>query len=329
MASYLPVFLLSAFTLIIQGYSLLVPQTHYSSSEASLPLPLVIWHGLGDTYNADGILSVGELAERIHPGTFVYNIRINDDPSSDRRATFFGNLTEQLTKVCADIGSHPILSTAPAIDALGFSQGGQFLRGYIERCNAPPVRSLVTFGSQHNGISDFQTCGPTDWLCKAAIGLLRSNSWSHYVQARVVPAQYYRDAEDMPSYLEYSNYLADINNERANKSDSYKKNLQSLENFIMYMFTEDTTVIPKETSWFAEVNSTTGDVTPLKDRAIYQEDWLGLKLLDQNGALKFLTVDGAHMELDDKVLGEAFSKYFGPQRKDKTENSGDQVQMEL
>jgi palmitoyl-protein thioesterase len=37
-------------------------------------------------------------------------------------------------------------------DAMGFSQGGQFLRGFVERCNHPPVRNLITWGSQHNGI---------------------------------------------------------------------------------------------------------------------------------------------------------------------------------
>ena len=44
-----------------------------------------------------------------------------------------GNLTEQLAQVCSDLASHPILSPAPAVNALGFSQGGQFLRGFVER----------------------------------------------------------------------------------------------------------------------------------------------------------------------------------------------------
>ena len=133
-----------------------------TSDEDDTPLPLVIWHGLGDNYAADGIAAVGDIAQDVHPGILVYNIRLDDDPSADRSASFFGNLTLQIEQVCADLSAHPILSTAPAIDAVGFSQGGQFLRAYIERCNAPRVRSLVTFGSQHNGISEFQPCGATD-----------------------------------------------------------------------------------------------------------------------------------------------------------------------
>lgn len=36
-------------------------------------------------------------------------------------------------------------------DAIGYSQGGIFLRSYIEKCNDPPVKRLITFGSPHNG----------------------------------------------------------------------------------------------------------------------------------------------------------------------------------
>ncbi|KAF2198117.1 palmitoyl-protein thioesterase 1 precursor [Delitschia confertaspora ATCC 74209] len=282
------------------------------------PLPLIIWHGLGDNYAADGLASVGELVNKTNPGTFVYNIRLSEDPGSDRTATFFGNLTEQISQVCNDLSSHPILSTAPAVNALGFSQGGQFLRGYVERCNYPPVKNLVTFGSQHNGIVEFQACGATDWVCKGAMALLKTNTWSHYIQSHLVPAQYYRNTnfttgEPTPGYLEHSNFLADVNNERMVKNATYKKNLEGLEKFVMYVFGEDTTVIPKESGWFAQTNLTSGEVTHVRNRTIYKEDWIGLKALDDKGALEFKTIKGAaHMELDDEVLEEAFKAYFSP-----------------
>ena len=273
------------------------------------PLPLIIWHGLGDNYAADGIASVAELVEKVNPGTFVYVIRLDEDATADRTATFFGNVTTQIEKVCADLAKHPILSTAPAVDALGFSQGGQFLRGYIERCNFPPVRSLVTFGSQHNGISEFQACGATDWVCHGAQGLLRSNTWSSFVQSRLVPAQYFRDPMQYEQYLDSSNFLADINNERVLKNKTYKENLEKLEQFVMYMFEDDETVIPKESGWFAEVED--NKVTPLKERDIYKEDWIGLKALDKKGALKFLTTPGGHMSLSDKLLKKVFKEFYG------------------
>ncbi|KAL7627776.1 hypothetical protein AAE478_001971 [Parahypoxylon ruwenzoriense] len=285
------------------------------------PLPVVIWHGLGDTFSADGLQSVGAVIEKVNPGTFVYYVRLDESPSNDRTATFYGNVTEQVAKVCSDLAAHPILSTAPAIDAVGFSQGGQFLRAYVERCNSPPVRSLVTFGSQHNGIVDYRACSAADWLCKGAMALLHGNTFSSWVQSRLVPAQYFRDPADIGSYLEHSNFLADINNERDEKNKTYAANIAGLENFVMYLFEDDTTVIPKETGWFEEVNGT--EITPLRARSIYSEDWIGLRALDRKGGLKFKTVPGDHMQLSDGALEEAFSEFLGPLNKS---SSGDDNQ---
>lgn len=311
----LPLTLLSLLTVALSAPAL------FSSDDT--PLPVLLWHGLGDNFAADGINEVVEMIQDINPGTLVYPIRLADDPSGDRSATFLGNVTEQVLKVCADVAAHPILSTAPAVDALGFSQGGLFLRAYVERCNSPPVRNLITFGSPHNGIADYAPCGATDWLCKGAMALLHTNTWSAFVQSRLVPAQYYRDIDpdtNLPSdgYLEYSNLLADINNERAVKNKTYAKNIASLENLVMFAFEEDTTVIPKESEWFAEVNTTTAEVTPLKERALYKEDWVGLKALDKKGGLVFKTAPGKHMQLSEELLNATFGEYFGPEGKGKT-----------
>jgi palmitoyl-protein thioesterase len=277
------------------------------------PLPLVIWHGLGDRFDADGLKEVAALADEVNPGTYVHIIRLADDGAADRTASFFGNLTEQIDVVCKQLASDPILSTAPAIDAIGFSQGGQFLRGYVERCNNPPVRNLVTFGSQHNGIAEFQKCkSAVDLACQAANALLRAGTWSSFVQGRLVPAQYFRNLDELDSYLVSSNYLADINNERALKNRNYKENLSSLNKFVMFIFKNDTTVIPKESGWFAEVNTTSGQVTLLRDRPIYKEDWLGLKTLDEKGSLVFETLKGDHMQISKEQLRSVMKTYFGP-----------------
>lgn len=305
----------------------LLPAPVTSTNKPS-PLPLVVWHGLGDkyaptspkltspltipSYKADGLRSIATLANTTNPGTYTYFIRLDDSPSSDRTATFLGNLTEQISQVCADISSHPILSKAPAINALGFSQGGQFMRAYVERCNIPRVASLVTFGSQHNGISEFQKCGDNDWVCRGWDGYLKSNTWTEFVQSRLVPAQYFRDPEDLESYLENSNFLADVNNEREVKNATYKENMKKLDRFAMYIFKDDKTVVPKESAYFSEVNTTSEKVTGLRDRKMYVEDWIGLRWLDEEKKLEFREVDGEHMQLTEEVLVDAFQRYFGP-----------------
>ena len=287
------------------------------------PLPLLIWHGLGDRYDADGLRSTGELAQKIHPGTYVYYIRTDEDGGNDRTNTFFGNVTSQIEEVCDAIRKEPKLldpdTESLRVDALGFSQGGQFLRGLLERCEGLSVRSLVTFGSQHNGIAEFQKCGALDFLCKGATALVKNNAWTDYVQGKVVPAQYYRTVNETTGlasheYLQASNFLADVNNEREEKNEAYAAKIALLEKFVMFVFDEDVTVVPRETGWFAEVNATSGEVTPLRERKMYSEDWLGLKKLDEKGGLVFRNASGAHMELSDKILNETFREFFGPER---------------
>ncbi|KAK5121597.1 hypothetical protein LTR85_004769 [Meristemomyces frigidus] len=289
------------------------------------PLPLLVWHGLGDKYDAEGLRTTGTIAKKVHPGTYVYYIRLDEDGSSDRTATFFGNVTEQIEQVCEDLKQDSQLMGGDGgmrVDALGFSQGGQFLRGLVQRCDGLSVRSLVTFGSQHNGIAQFQICGDYDFVCKGATALIKGNAWTDTVQSRVVPAQYYRtlnDSTGLPSdgYLEHSNFIADVNNERTVKNETYAAKIAALEKFVMYVFEDDTTVIPKESGWFAEVNATSGDVTPLQNRTIYTEDWLGLKKLDEKDGLVFKTAPDAHMELKQAVLADAFREYFGPETREK------------
>ncbi|KAL5117809.1 hypothetical protein ACEQ8H_004283 [Pleosporales sp. CAS-2024a] len=297
---------------------LLVAQTLASrlSSAPFRPLPLLIWHGLGDNYAAEGLHSVGELANKTNPGTYVYYIRLDEDADSDRTATFVGNVSAQIDQVCSDISTHKVLSRAPGLNALGFSQGGQFLRGLVERCgDRVPIRNLVTFGSQHNGIAQYQVCKDGDWLCKGYIGLLKANTWSAWVQSHLVPSQYFKETDDKTgepteAYLEHSAFLADVNNERERKNQTYKKHLAQLHHFVMYVFADDTTVIPKESGWFAYTNGSDGRVTHLRDRDIYKQDWIGLKALDQKGGLHFETTEGGHMQLGEKVLTHVFEKWF-------------------
>ncbi|KAH7258518.1 Alpha/Beta hydrolase protein [Fusarium solani] len=299
---------------LLAGHGYAAP-AHATDDLDDTPLPVVVWHGLGDYVHSESMKAVEELIESANPGTFVYVIAVDKSSEQDRTATFTGNVSAQIEQVCEELAKHPILSTAPAIDAVGISQGGQFLRGYVERCNWPQVRSLVTFGSQHNGISKFRVCGDNDWICKGAMALLKFNVWSNFVQSRLIPAQYFRDPQnpDYERYLEHSNFLADINNERELKNEKYKANVGSLTNFVMWMFESDTMVSPKESSWFEEVNGT--EVTPLRARQLYREDWLGLRELDRKGGLRFRVAPGDHLENMGELLNKTAAEFFGPWRK--------------
>ena len=48
--------------------------------------------------------------------------------------------------------------------------------------------------------------------------------------------------------MELSEWLADINNEREEKNETYSYHLSSLEKFVMIKFSEEKTVVPPESS---------------------------------------------------------------------------------
>lgn len=306
--------------------------TAAAATTSSDPLPLIIWHGLGDRFDSDGLHSIGDLAATVHPNTSVYYIRTADTSDGDRTNTFLGDLNVYLDAVCDALQAEPSLLNPTTgelrpVDALGFSQGGQFLRGLLQRCAPLRIRSLVTFGSQHNGIVALKGCGAGDFVCKGAFALMRASMWTGYVQSHVVPAQYFRPVdpatgEAVEQYLEKSGWLADVNNERVEERKKvYAERLARLEKFVMVVWEEDSIVVPRESGWFAEVNATDGKVTHVRDRRLYKEDWLGLKKLDEKDGLVFLSIPGDHMHLNETMLVKTFKKYYGPAKKSGSKES--------
>ena len=66
----------------------------------------------------------------------------------------------------------------------------------------------------------------------------------------IAPAQYWHDPFNHTDFLNGSIYLADINNEREEKTEKYRENLLRLENFVMVRWRDETTIIPAASSQF-------------------------------------------------------------------------------
>ncbi|KAJ1021181.1 hypothetical protein NDA16_003967 [Ustilago loliicola] len=287
------------------------------------PHPLVIWHGLGDSAHSEGIESFMSQLKEAFPGLYIHSVTQDaSSDSEDRRQGFFGHVNDQVQNACEQLAA--IEELRDGFDAIGFSQGGQFLRAYVQRCNTPKVRNLVTFGSQHMGIADLPACGPTDLLCRVAEAALRGGIYTDYAQSHLVSAQYYRNPKDpkaFASYLEKNDFIKDINNEGETTNATYAKNLASLENFVMLMFDKDTTVEPKQSSWFASYpirNETEtarkgnpNEPTPLRQSSVYLDDRIGLKKLDKRGSLIMELCHGIHMQIDPACQLKVFGKYVG------------------
>merc|ERR1711892_1732 len=236
------------------------------------PVPVVLWHGMGDS--AAGMTGIESILKDNIEGVYVHRIMIGGNVIVDTESGFFRDTNRQISEVCEMMTNDPELQDG--YNAIGFSQGGQFLRAVAQRCPNPPMKNLVTFGGQHQGVFGFPNCpGEMNFFCDIVRDLLNYGAYVEFVQDILVQAQYWHDPLHFETYVEKSHFLAEINNEKPEKNASYVVNLNKLENFIMIKHNQDTKVQPKE-------------FLPLRDSPIYTEDRIGLKTMDEAGKLHFL-----------------------------------------
>ncbi|KAM5543147.1 hypothetical protein V8D89_003021 [Ganoderma adspersum] len=279
--------------------------------------PLVIWHGLGDSYASPGMLQFMQLIKEIHPGMFIHSIRLDEDLEKDQKAGFFGDVNEQLELVNEQIGAIPELHGG--FDAIGFSQGGQFLRAYVERYNAPPINNLITFGSQHMGVSDLPLCSRWDIVCHLARRAARGGVYTEWAQHNLIQAQYFRDPDQIDAYLNSSSFLASINNEvPAHANATYAAHLATLNALVLVLFSADKTVVPKESAWFGSYSHPNGSrdgnekvMVPMRLQPLYAHDWIGLRKLDEAGRVSLETCEGEHMQLAEECWRPLVERFTG------------------
>merc|ERR1712183_637180 len=258
------------------------------------PVPVVLWHGMGDS--ASGMTGMETILKENIAGVYVHRIMIGGNIVTDVESGFFRDTNRQISEVCEMMASDPELQEG--YNAIGFSQGGQFLRAVAQRCPNPPMKNLVTFGAQHQGVFGFPNC-PADviYFCDIVRDLLNYGAYVDFVQDFLVQAQYWHDPLHFDTYVEKSKFIAEINNEKTNKNESYAVNLATLENFVMVKHTEDTMVEPRVSEHFEFYTPGQSEVIlPLRESPIYVEDRIGLKALDEAGKLHFLDVEGDHLQ---------------------------------
>jgi palmitoyl-protein thioesterase len=260
------------------------------------PRPTVLWHGMGDTCCFS--FSMGAVKDSIEqsiPGVYVSSIMIGSNIVEDEAYGFLGDVSSEVSDVCSQLKSDPQLQNG--FNAVGFSQGGQFLRAYVERCNDPPVYNLITMGGQHQGVADIPECTSVNsTICSLVEELLALGAYNSLVQELVIQAQYFHDPLEPNEYLTYNTFLPDINSD-ITINTTYKENIMKLNNLVLVMFAEDTVVVPKESSWFGFFpDNDLSKIIPYNQTQLYIEDRIGLKSLDEAGKLKFDSCPGNHMK---------------------------------
>lgn len=227
----------------------------------------------------------------------MHSIEIGNTPDEDQEAGFLGNVNDQVAQVCKNLSADPLLRNG--FNAIGFSQGSQFLRAYVERCNSPPVYNLISIGGQHQGVYGFPQCPGVNYtLCEYIREMLDIGAYWSFIQNSIVQAQYWHNPWTPEEYVNDCIFLPDINNARnGSRNETYKQNMISLNKFVLVKFTEDNMVQPRESEWFGfykDYQDT--EVIPMVETQLYKEDWIGLKQLNESGRMEFLSVVGDHLQ---------------------------------
>ena len=69
----------------------------------------------------------------------------------------------------------------------------------------------------------------------------------------------------MDAYMSSCIFLPDINNEHAIKRKAYARNLASLDRLVLFRFSDDSTVVPRDSAWFSLYIGT--ELVPMKVRS--------------------------------------------------------------
>lgn len=288
-------------------------QSGAAAAAAGSQVPIVLWHGMGDSCYND--LSMGKIRRRLESrleGVYVKTLCFGDNLAEDAASGFFANANDQVDAACRAIAEDEKLQNG--YNAMGFSQGGQFLRAVAQRCPSPPMKVLVSVGGQHQGVYGLPHCtgGP---ICDVIRKVLSVGIYWGWLQNGLVQAQYWHDGHSSRNYRRGSVFLADINNDRDDPSlrnASYAANLANLEKLVLVKFNQDSMVVPRDSSWFEfYAPGSSSKILPLEESAIYKEDWIGLKQLAESGRLDRLAVNGDHLRMPVSwFFSEIVDKYF-------------------
>jgi palmitoyl-protein thioesterase len=238
----------------------------------TLDMPIVLLHGV-----ASDAENTQELADWI---LFTFNRKVFNIELGNGIDTSLTPMLSQLDILCKTIYDIPQL--ANGFDFIGMSQGGILARGYTEYCNKFKVRNLITLVSPHGGV----------FYKSPLLNFIKI--YSPEMQKKYSFTNYWRNPIDYELYKKNSTYLSELNNEKY-VNDINKKNIESLQNFVMVFTPFDVIVIPPQSAIFSLYNSNL-DVIPIFDTELYKQDWLGLQKLDKTNRLKLYETNCTHME---------------------------------
>jgi palmitoyl-protein thioesterase len=263
--------------------------------------PVLFIHGIGDACHFQGVESqVNFLKTKL--GVPVKCIEIGNGFVT----SWFRQFSKQAEEMCEKVKNDPLFQNKFSIFAV--SQGTLLGRYIIQKCDIKgEVVNYVSLNGPQMGIGSLPkiTC---PIICPLINQIVGEVIYNDYFQKNLGPSGYYKDRYNYGKFLEFSSFLADLNNERNNKSLVYKEKICKLNKVLLIKNLNDTVITPRESSFFEFFDPEGKSIVPLFNSTFYKEDWLGLRYLNENNKLSFLELEGEHVI----ISFEDIEKYIIP-----------------
>lgn len=278
-------------------------------NEDSAYLPVVQCHGMGDfATNPLGMEPLKNMISKALNGTLVVNVPLADNFVEDSLASFTMPLDEEVDMFAKFVQSDPRF--ANGFNAVGYSQGNLWLRGYVERYNSPPVKNWIAVNGPFQGVAGFPQCSYSSEICRLFDQFVGDLAYTDLAQNVLAQTNYFRDPLRIPAYKKGCKYLPYMNNE-VEADPTRSANLMKTDKLIAVLALNDTEVIPKESEHFGFYkDGSQKEIQKMEDTPLYQQNLFGLKDFHEQGHLEFVEAPGNHLQIpSDQLLG-LVNKFF-------------------
>ena len=152
------------------------------------------------------------------------------------------------------------------------------------------------------GVSYFPGLSGDTWFGTVLAWIINRGVYFDVTQYFIAPADYWRDPQNPEGFIKNSRFLADANNE-AHFNQTRKDLWLSLKYARFVKWEEDTTIIPRESSWWGMYTEDYNIISRF-DTEVYQKDLIGIRTLEEEGRASFVSIPGDHMHFSHSQIND-------------------------